>query len=392
VSLDTTDSSVARVLSEHFRARINEVQQVQMNPLIHLIDVYLDWSLKGKCFGVTTFDLQPAGRTECVLKVPEGYEMVDVRVAGLPGSLEELGEGRYLLQLGPSQLSQRIEVVFRGRLAIKTTVLKRVKTVTPTIEEFPVSRTLWTVRSPRTIGGGRPRNGEGATTVGKQAAQRLDTIRSMVESANENRSDLTRQRIMEWLLAWDDRFQGVESAWNRTRVASKESAEGQPVAQAVKRYQELKDRLDLAAWDPEGGLERLAVASSADVWLTVVDGNQVLGDFEGQHAELDLVYPGIREGGDFGLRLLVSLGWLLVAGVGWNLGQRGVLGEWWVRWPYLFGVFLGLGWWLWLTPSLVGIVITLLSAIAAIIPSWLPLPTAEVSLESKTRTDLHRIH
>ncbi|MCP4813126.1 MAG: hypothetical protein GY888_11485, partial [Planctomycetaceae bacterium] len=151
---------------------------------------------------------------------------------------------------------------------------------------------------------------------------------------------MTRQRIMEWLLAWDDRFQGVESAWNRTRVASKGSAEGQPVAQAVKRYQELKDRLYLAAWDPEGCLERLAVASSADVWLTVVDGNQVLGDFEGQHAELDLVYPGIREGGDFGLRLLVSLGWLLVAGVGWNLGQRGVLGEWWVRWPYLFGVFL----------------------------------------------------
>ena len=391
VSLDTTDSSVARVLSEHFRARINEVQQVQMNPLIHLIDVYLDWSLNGKCFGVTTFDLQPAGRTECVLKVPEGYEMVDVRVAGLPGSLEELEEGRYLLQLGPSQLSQRIEVVFRGRLAIKTAVLKRVKTITPTIEEFPVSRTLWTVRSPRALGSGRPRNGEGATTIGKQAAQRLDTITAMVESANENRSDLTRQRIMEWLLAWDDRFQGVESAWNRTRVASKEATVEQSVAQALKRYQELKDRLDFAAGGPERGLEGLAVAGSADVWLTVVDGNQVVGDFEGQHAELDLVYPGIREGGDFGLRLLVSLGWLLVAGVGWNLGQRGVVGEWWVRWPYLFGVFLGLGWWLWLTPSLVGIVITFLSAIAAIIPSWLPLPTAEVSLDSKTMTDLHRI-
>lgn|GEM_PF-1542481 len=391
-SVTTTDSSVARVLSEHFRARIKEVQQVRMNPLIHLIDVHLDWSLNGKCFGVTSFDLQPAGRTECVLQVPQEYEMIDVRVAGLPGSLEKLGEGRYLLQLGPSQLSQRIEVVYRGHLAIKTTVLKRVKTVTPTIEEFPVRRTLWTVRSPRAIGGGRPRNGEGATTVGKQTVQRLDAILAMIESANENRSDLNRQRMMEWLLAWDDRFQGIESAWNRTRVANEEVASGQSVAQATGRYQELKNRLGLAAGDLEGDLERLAVAGSADVWLTVVDGNQVVGDFEGQHAELDLVYPGIREGGDFGVRLLVSLGWLLVAGVGWNLARRGLLGEWWVRWPYLSGVFLGLGWWLWLTPSLVGIVIILLSAIAAIIPSWLPLPTAEVSLESKTMTDLQRIH
>ncbi|MDE0735994.1 MAG: hypothetical protein OSB47_09240, partial [Pirellulaceae bacterium] len=103
-SVTTTDSSVARVLSEHFRARIKEVQQVRMNPLIHLIDVHLGWSLNGRCFGVTTFDLQPAGRTECVLQVPREYELIDVRVAGLPGSLEKLGDGRYVLQLGPSQL------------------------------------------------------------------------------------------------------------------------------------------------------------------------------------------------------------------------------------------------------------------------------------------------
>ncbi|HIN95236.1 MAG TPA: hypothetical protein EYN03_06300, partial [Planctomycetes bacterium] len=62
----TANSTVARVVSDHFRASIKEVQQFETAPFIHLADVRLGWTINGECSGVATFDLEPAGRTDCV--------------------------------------------------------------------------------------------------------------------------------------------------------------------------------------------------------------------------------------------------------------------------------------------------------------------------------------
>ena len=153
------------------------------------------------------------------------------------------------------------------------------------------------------------------------------------------------------------------------------------------RYQTLKRRLGVEEFAHRGDLETSRISGAEEVWETVVVGTDVLSDFEGQQIELDLVYPGMRRSSDFGLRLLVSLGFLFVAGIGWKLKQLGSLGEWWARWPYVTGVGLGLCWWLWLWPSLLGLVIIMISALAAIVPSWAPLSLSEASSDSKTITD-----
>ena len=388
----TSDSTVARVVSTHFRAHIKEVQQIKTDPFIHLVDVRLGWTAEGECSGVTTFDLEPAGRTECVLRVPPQYQLIAVRVAGLPGALTELEAGRFSLQLGPSQLAQRIEVVFRGQIVIRTAVVKRVKTATPTIEDFPVGRTLWTVRALNSIGSGRYQNDEGAATSEQQAAlQRLNTIAAMVETATENRSELTGQRINDWFLHWERRFTSVESSWNRWRAATAGTEQESSLLETVDRYHQLKRRLGVDGAGRRDDQQLPQAAGAEEVWETVVTGTDILSDFEGQQTDLDLVYPGIPRSSDFGLRLLVALGIFFIAGVGWKLKRMGSLGEWWARWPYVTGVCVGLGWWLWLSPSLLGLVIMAVSSIAALVPSWAPLPLPQANSEAKTITDFPRL-
>ena len=48
--------------------------------------------------------------------------------------------------------------------------------------------------------------------------------------------------------------------------------------------------------------------------------------------------------------------------------RRGLLGNWFARWPYVFGVGLGLAWWLWLSPSAVGLLIVLAVLLRRFLP------------------------
>ena len=382
----TVNSTVARVVADHFRARIKEVQQFDTAPFIHLADVRVGWTTDGECSGVATFDLEPAGRTECVLQVPAEYRLISVRVAGLPGVLQKLETGRFRLQLGPSQLAQRIEVVYRGPVAIKTSVLKRVKALAPTIEGFPVGQTLWTVRAPNSVGTGRSRKSQGVATVEQHMLQRLSAITAILESVTENGPELTTQRMNDWFQPWQARFLKVESRRNqRQSVKGAEKRESDLLA-ARARYQQLKDRLGVSSSISKMDPELSSGLDLGEVWQTVVAGSDILTRFEGSQTELELVYPGIRRSSDFGLRFLVGLGWLLAAGCGWHLLRKGILGEWWARWPYVAGVCLGLAWWLWLRPSLLGLVIMALSALAAVVPSWVPQRQSGAISESMTVT------
>jgi hypothetical protein len=386
VANDTANTTVARVVADNFRARVKEVQQFETAPFIHLADVHVGWSTDGECSGVATFDLEPAGRRECVLRVPTPYRLVSVRVAGLPGVLEELDKSRFKLQLGPSQLAQRIEVVYRGRVAIKTTVFKRVKIVAPTIEGFPVGQTLWTVRAPNSVGTGRSRNSQGTTTMEQQLYQRLNTVITILEAVTENGPELTTERMNDWFQPWKDRFVKVETTWKQRQLAEEAGEQDAELLAAMERYRQLEERLGSASTDSSQTTGTSRGADLSEVWQTVVVGNDMLSHFEGEQTQLELVYPGMRRSSDFSLRLLVALAWLLAAGCCWQLHQRGILGEWWARWPYVAGACMGLAWWLWLRPSLLGLVIMGFSALAALLPSWVPQRQSRGTPESMTVT------
>ena len=67
-------------------------------------------------------------------------------------------------------------------------------------------------------------------------------------------------------------------------------------------------------------------------------------------------------------RLAGIAGFLVVVGLAALLIRRGLLWNWFARWPYVFGVGIGLAWWLWLSPSAVGLLIVL----AVLLRQFLP--------------------
>ena len=69
-------------------------------------------------------------------------------------------------------------------------------------------------------------------------------------------------------------------------------------------------------------------------------------------------------------RLAGIAGFLVAVGLAALLIRRGLLWNWFARWPYVFGVGLGLAWWLWLSPSAVGLLIVL----AVLLRRFLPWP------------------
>jgi hypothetical protein len=67
-------------------------------------------------------------------------------------------------------------------------------------------------------------------------------------------------------------------------------------------------------------------------------------------------------------RLASVAGFLAVVGLVALLIRRGLLWNWLARRPYVFGVGIGLAWWLWLSPSALGLLIVL----AVLLRQFLP--------------------
>jgi hypothetical protein len=59
---------------------------------------------------------------------------------------------------------------------------------------------------------------------------------------------------------------------------------------------------------------------------------------------------------------------LVVVGLAALVIRRGLFWNWFVRWPYVFGVGIGLAWWLWLSPSAVGLLIVLAVLVGQFLP------------------------
>jgi hypothetical protein len=114
-------------------------------------------------------------------------------------------------------------------------------------------------------------------------------------------------------------------------------------------------------------------AKTAALWQGSVDDAQSVGRYAGHGDSLTLRYAPIEADGWLA-RLAALLAIALVAAGIAALVERGVLGHLFARWPCAFGVALGLGWWLFLRPSALGLAIVLAVLAVHFIPRRLLTP------------------
>lgn len=342
---------------------------------VELADIGIVCRKDGTCHGVATFDLRAGALSEVVLSLPGGLRLVQVMVAGLPAWPVPVEEGVWRVTLAPGTLPQQLEVLFQGASPSSGTAGTPLLRA-PFLEGLPVQRTLWTIAAPPGILPDPALQGEGVGALSLRLA-RAHQVADLVVAGQglaEEDPEESRPWYRRWCRRWIDarlaverqleidRAQG-ETDWVRANLARLDAQ----VARAVEQLG-IEDLLASASRQDS------AADSLAQVWLAGLDRSRTVHyfDMQGSNATVRLQE---RRGADgalatFWLPSLLLVGVTIVVSTGM---RRGWLRRWLIRWPHLAGVLVGLVWWLWLWPSVLGLAIVLFSLIASYRYSW---PTA----------------
>ncbi|MHB9045984.1 MAG: hypothetical protein ACYC35_08595 [Pirellulales bacterium] len=348
-----------RVVGDRFQAALKLVERASASPRVSLADVHVAWQADGTLSGVAIFDLEPAGSTTCPLVLPAGCRLVQAFVSGLPAQAAPDGETRWRLPLGSDRLPQRIEVVFAGTAPEEAFGWGQLKVESPALGDLPVERTLWTVAGPS----GHPcGEAEGAEAVAPTvlAMLRLKNVAAVIERAADRAAEEPAEDILRWYRPWARRLAAAEDA-ARHAIGSNQADEAARTAQAelgslAQAQTRLARRLGATELLIQASNSQRIADEPAEVFRWSLDRRQpaTLCTVKGKSPFVTVRYdrPDTR---DFASRLA---GAVVVAGAV-LLALKKVPRTAWLgeprRWLPAAIALAGLGWWLWLSPSILGL-------------------------------------
>lgn len=346
--------------------------------LMSSIDVH--WQSAREVTGQATFDLLPDGLDECVIDLPDQMELLLLTVDGSPLTLpadRPLTPSRILVRLTSNELPQRLRVVFqtpaRRRDASTWTILApRVGYETPQNQgeqwiELPAEQSWWTTYAPANQIGYHD-----APNVSWEVAQqaRLEHLDRVFQEAALTATNSTATDLARWYSVWGPRFIALSRSGQRSLDFSADDRRQwqQTVESLRQRHVEFVTQLKV-----EDEYQRLSTNSTlvddGATWQASLpeDLQRRTWQFRPGTTAFSVTVPRARSaaaGRSF--RFVVAL---VILGCGWGLQhwpQRPIY--WPVRWPAAAGVVLGLAWWLFAEPSIVGwLVVGLSIAVAALL-------------------------
>ncbi len=324
-------------------------------------DVQLDCDASGQCRGVAVFDIEAGDRQDCRLRVPSPWHLVAVSNHGVPLSSRKNEDDTWTIPLARTALPQRVEVVFAGRISLHARTSTRIDAF-PEIQDLPVLEALCTVASDapfEVVGAWQSIRCEQA------AMKRLHNVAASISHALERPGCSPEEEkawYRGWLGEWAEarREAGFAVAMaSRVSPAQAEQAELQALDQLVKQH-----RVS-AQW--QANEARSARLSPAVLWDCSHSGHASKYYFSSEGpSPLVLRIDSPRTNGDasFAASPVVYVSaFLLVLAVAWATGRLH-------RWPHFFGVLLGLAWWLWLSPSVLGLGLVAVCLLAAVRSGW----------------------
>ena len=299
---------------------------------VRLADIRIAWQIDGSCRGTAVFDVETGKPADCPLFLPSGARLLYLAVAGMPVDGIPAGPGTWLLPLAADPQVQRVEVLF----------------ATEPPGENAADAGAANGQSPQPSPSA---DAEGAASTGpantpSQAAPLTETVSEpfSLPWATHRRFNaprlggLTVERTV-WTIAGPRAF----------GVGVPEDAE----------------LLDSDANNGRGGSP--AIADTAAMWRSSLDDAQIIAHYAGRSSSIGLRYA-LGETDPIAGRLATVFAFGAIVGSTVFLLRRGLLWEYFARWPYAFGIALGLAWWLWLAPSVAGLAIVLAVLIRQLSP------------------------
>ncbi|MFH1923568.1 MAG: hypothetical protein ABIP48_27225 [Planctomycetota bacterium] len=343
---------------------------------VHLLDLRLAWLADATCHGVATFDLESARASECVLRLPAGWKLVQVTVAGVACAPVPAGDQRWRVPLRADLVPQRMEIVFTGS-APEPDPNGLIRFEAPSLEEFAVRQTLWTVSGPLCYELGIPE--------GMRTSTPLDLALARRESA-----EALLNRAAGPAAAGDDPAERgpLERVWVRQYAASSRELLRQ-LTQAGQTDSAGIIEAQLQSVAPAAGEAAPVADGPGEIWPWTLDRSHPTTCCVAGAGSDSLTLRYRRHEPDLLARRVVGAagmaGAMLLALLAIRLGVPAAL---LYRWPCLVGVVAGLAWWLWLWPSALGWGIVLVSLAASLRSGWRrsrPSGSAIVSLSLSPR-------
>jgi hypothetical protein len=298
---------------------------------------------------------------------------------GIPAALIPLAERRWHVRLASEQLPQQLVVLFqihRHRAAGDTAEPLQV----PWITDFDVVRTLWTVHGPRHTLSESLDIEPHRVSAAVQEAIRLRATANLIESAVETVMGSPANEIQAWYAPWAVRLAGSEARMARDRwlAPRAEVPLDSAAIDAIDRQQgNIAKRLNTSPTlqDLRAQTGRYAQPSDLLVFAQQADMDSRYYTFIGRVPAITLARhrsgPGYVWPQLLGACLVAAVGGL----IGYSLRQDRVTARL-RQWPCLPGVLIGLVWWLFASPSLLGWLIVAASLWTAL---RCPLPAQVVT-------------
>jgi hypothetical protein len=362
---------------------------------VRLADTLVTIGPFGGQLSVTRMVVVPRGASECELELPPNHELVQVLSDDRPALTRRLENGRWAVPLGAANMPQFLEIVAR----ISDTSLRsdgRLELFRPILfqdgKAIPVEVSLWSVGFPSRF----PQPAiEGAAVVSamEQAALRLDRLTSIAESATRSAIDLPLADGKNWYLPWSERLSALQrSSLETIRQASRsdvsvlhvQSAAQEQLTDAAERVVAWLEQCD-QIWSlperlPPDPMSAMPVQLSTWELAQAVAGGWAYCVADGDAARL--VVSGLpssvkqRQAQLGGLVAIFAIAASTIAIMRWPAGR-----EFFCRWPHAIAFVMGLAYWAFLWPSVLGLLIAAGSTWLALRPGW---PGQSMRVEGST--------
>jgi hypothetical protein len=340
-------------------------------PEVYLAEIGLDRSPDGACRGTAVFTLNPAGLPACVLSAPSGCRLIHVRVAGLIVQPKPLGEGHYRVRLGPPHLPQRVEVVFALEKPVAGGQPATLQVPRPV--DMPLRKVIWSVAHPSEDDMAEPAQAHRQTAIEQELARLAAAaamLRAAADAAFEEPADARR-----WCRPVAGFYALARSRARRELAMAPASPTTRPAAERLAaldaEIQQLAEAIDVAAIFRAALRSEEVAARPGDPWQQSVESAGAVLRFETPASVEALVLrPRAESHRSPLMRLAGSALLAALLAVLWMLSRRGKLADGVNRWPALAGVTLGILWWLFLWPSVLGLAFIVVCLIASVRSGW----------------------
>jgi hypothetical protein len=352
-------------------ATLRSLHRSSAVPHCYLADVQVFVDENGDCRGSVMFDVELAEAATCAVRLPPGGTLLQAVVNDRMVSVVVGEDGVSKVPVVRTTLPQRIEIAFALHGAPRQRWQRSMPLAMPVLVNLDAERTLWTVHLSSRHGRGSFELAPSTTSVAQDIA-RLQSLAELAARPDDELSALAGGEIGRWHPAYTRRWLEVRERLKHDGFASEPAGQRSGMSTKVAAL----DR-DWAESTSRLGLSPAAVSPGTSGSLALPFDRRYAGAsrtlrcaVQGPLTSITIAMadPELRD---------VLARWscvLAIVGGGIVLAMTRRRSKPWLdwlgRWPQLVLALAGIAWWLWLAPSVLGLVVLAIAVIGSFSSLW----------------------